>query len=223
MQAPTNNSISQGKHGTYNAVDYDDNPDLNIYAPEDGTITAQFTDVRCGNAMQLTGATGRHGFCHLEKYEVANGARVTRGQKIGVMGYTGYTEPKGINGRHLHWVLYRNGVYVYPPSLVNETFKQGDNKVAIVKDEPNWFARLNKLHRQVRGRDISRSSFLQFVGKDTLFVIEKFSDDAEADKVQEAQQWALANRASIEKQVADLKTQLANEGTVLTPGKYLVK
>lgn len=121
MIAPTTNRITQGKHGTYNAVDYSAKPDRNIYAPENGRITAYGASGTCGNRLELTSGANRHGFCHLERSLVANGATVTKGQAIGIMGYTGYTIPAGVNGTHLHWVINRNGVYIYPPSLVNET------------------------------------------------------------------------------------------------------
>ena len=123
MQKPTTNPITQGKHGTYNAVDYSAKPNPVFYAPEAGKITAYGRSGTCGNRLELTGATGRHGFCHLEKPYVKVGQKVVRGQKIGKMGYTGYTIPAGSGGRHLHWVIQRNGVYVYPPSRVDQSFR----------------------------------------------------------------------------------------------------
>lgn len=131
MQAPTKNPISQGKHGTYNAVDYSPRTRYlrrwrpTIYAPSDGKITAYGPSGQCGNRLELTSKTKRHGFCHLSKPLVKVGQTVKRGQAIGVMGYTGYTIPDGPNGTHLHWVIYllKTKKYVYPPSLVDQTFK----------------------------------------------------------------------------------------------------
>lgn len=126
MRAPTTNPVTQGKHGSYNAVDYSASPDLNVYAPEDGTISAVVpNNGTCGNSLKMRGATGEHGFCHLESYSVSNGQAVKKGQKIGVMGYTGYTIPAGPAGRHLHWILYKNGAWVYPPSYINEVTQGG--------------------------------------------------------------------------------------------------
>lgn len=120
MIAPTTNRVTQGKHGRYNAVDYSASPDSTIYAPEGGKITAYGASGTCGNRLELTAGSNRHGFCHLERSLVSVGQNVVKGQPIGVMGYTGYTIPEGPAGRHLHWVINRGGVYVYPPSLVNE-------------------------------------------------------------------------------------------------------
>lgn len=126
MQAISENPITQGKHGLYNAVDISPSPDIYYYAPEDGTITAWGDSGTCGLRLELTGASGRHGFCHNELTLVSVGAKVKRGQKLAKMGYTGYTIPSGVRGRHVHWVIQQNGVYVYPPSLVNQSFiKEG--------------------------------------------------------------------------------------------------
>jgi len=127
MQVPTKNRATQGKHGQYNAVDYSAKTLLGtwrktIYAPEAGKITAYGKSGQCGNRLELTAGKNRHGFCHLEKKLVKLGATVKRGQAIGVMGYTGYTIPSGVRGTHLHWVINRSGKYIYPPTLVNQSF-----------------------------------------------------------------------------------------------------
>ena len=128
MQAPTLNRITQTKHGEFSAVDYSFEPDPTIYAPEDGVVTSYTSDSKCGNNLKFRSLDGlhRHGFCHLESADVKAGDKIRRGQVLGVMGYTGYTIPMGPNGRHLHWVVSLNGVYVYPPMLINEPFKKGD-------------------------------------------------------------------------------------------------
>lgn len=123
MQTISQNPITQGKHGQYNAVDISPSPDPDYYAPEDGTITSWGDSGTCGLRLELLGATGRHGFCHNEKTYVSVGQTVKRGQKLARMGYTGYTQPDNVPaGTHVHWVILRNGVYVYPPSLVNQGF-----------------------------------------------------------------------------------------------------
>jgi murein DD-endopeptidase MepM/ murein hydrolase activator NlpD len=131
MQAPTQNPISQKQHGIYKAVDYSARTRWlrrwrkTIYAPSDGKITSYGKSGDCGNRLELTTTTRRHGFCHLEKPLVKVGQTVKRGQAIGVMGYTGLTIPKGEPGTHLHWVIrmIKSGAYVYPPSLINEKFR----------------------------------------------------------------------------------------------------
>jgi len=125
MQAPTQNGVTQGKHGNYNAVDYSSSPDIFYYAPEDGVIESVVrNNGDCGYSFNLRGGSGVHGFCHNEELFVSNGQRVVRGQRIAKMGYTGKTIPSGPAGRHLHWILNRGGAWVYPPSLVNEAFKK---------------------------------------------------------------------------------------------------
>lgn len=120
MIAPTKNPITQAEHGIFHAVDYSARPDPTIYAPEDATVVSYANSGACGNNLQMEGKTGRHGFCHLESASVKVGDKVKQGQPLGKMGYTGLTIPTGPNGRHLHWVLYRNGEYVYPVNLVRE-------------------------------------------------------------------------------------------------------
>ena len=120
MRSVSNNAISQGKHGSFNAVDIRAVPDPDVYAPEDGTITFAANDGDCGNKLWLQGTTGRHTLCHFERFYVTKGQAVSKGQKLGKMGTTGK-----VTGRHVHWAILRNGVWVYPPTLINESFKQG--------------------------------------------------------------------------------------------------
>jgi len=127
VQAPTKNPKTQGKHGQYNAVDYSSKDRLwrwnkTFYAPEAGKITAYGASGTCGNRLELTAGKNRHGFCHLEKPLVKKGQSVKRGQAIGAMGYTGYTIPSGVGGTHLHWVIAQGTKYIYPPTLVNQSF-----------------------------------------------------------------------------------------------------
>lgn len=60
---------------------------------------------------------------------------------------------------------------------------EGSNGV-VVGSEENWYGRLNKLHMQVLGAPLGRDTFAQLVGKDTLTVIEIFSDHPNAPVVQ---------------------------------------
>ena len=128
MQAITKNPISNKKHGKYNAVDYSPRTRYlkrwrpTFYAPSDGKITAYGKSGDCGNRLELTTVSRRHGFCHLEKSLVKVGQKVKRGQAIGIMGYTGLTIPKGVGGIHVHWVMHKDGKYIYPPSLINQKF-----------------------------------------------------------------------------------------------------
>lgn len=132
MQTISQNPITQTKHGLYNAVDIGDEPDPFYYAPEDGLITSWGQSGTCGLRLELQGASGRHGFCHNEYSLVKVGQKVQRGQMLAKMGYTGLTDPDDVpEGTHVHWVIQKNGKYIYPPSLVNESFKKGEIMPAV--------------------------------------------------------------------------------------------
>lgn len=132
IQPPTGNYVSQGLHGQYNAVDYAARTSRliplmnskNIYAVEDGTITAYGLSGTMGNRLELTSADGarRWGMGHLENTTIKVGTVVKRGQLIGVMGNTGLTSPAGYYGTHLHLVCLTGGKYIYPPTLMNKQF-----------------------------------------------------------------------------------------------------
>lgn len=127
MRPPTGNIITQGVHGMYNGVDYSYKPDPVFYAPEDITFYWYGDSGDCGNNLQVTGAHGTHGFCHLEESYIKPGETKKKGEALGKMGYTGKTIPVGPEGRHLHHVIKTpGGNYIYPPSLETEPFKGGE-------------------------------------------------------------------------------------------------
>ena len=73
-----------------------------VYAPEAGVVDRVDRDgvgrgVSTGNAVFLRAESRRWAFFHLSSVEVAVGARVTRGQRIGAVGSTGKS-----TGAHLH-------------------------------------------------------------------------------------------------------------------------
>lgn len=178
MQVPTQNARTQGIHGAYNAVDYDNDPDPIIYAPEAGTVSIVRDNGTCGNSMYLQGNNGRHGFCHIDTYIVTSGS-VVRGQPLARMGYTGYTEPDNVPaGAHLHWILLKNGVYVYPPSLVTEAFiKQGQGGTGVnVGNDNNWVGFGDRGMWAARGRHFGPSELPPFVGKDSHILSEAIWD-----------------------------------------------
>lgn len=193
MRAISPNRITQGQHGASKAVDYGASPDINIYAPEDGTVVsygqqgAVGTVNDAGIALRLQGASGLHQFAHTEASYVSVGQRVSKGQPIAKMGYTGYTIPKGPAGRHCHWWIQTSNGFVYPPNLINEPFgSQGGSEV--IPDQDNWFWRMDRLMWQIRGRGLSREEFRKnFVGVPVFRMVEILSDDAEANRALEAQ------------------------------------
>ncbi len=218
MQAPTTNRITQAQHGQYNAVDYSakdasGNWNKTFYAPEAGKITAYGPSGTCGNRLELTAGSNRHGFCHLESALVSVGQNVAKGQAIGVMGYTGYTIPEGVNGTHLHWVINRNGVYVYPPSLVNETAQGGQ----IMDTE----AKVRAQYYTLRGSEGTSAEVKSWVGKS----YEQFNavarpevDSREAHKrnLESAVANLTRERDEARAQVASLTSQLASTQDQIT-------
>jgi len=117
------NRITQTAHLKSRAVDYSARPDRRIYAPEAMTVTEARPAGQCGNLLRAKGKTGTHSFCHLASYKVRVGQRVSEGQVIGIMGYSGYTIPSGPAGRHLHWYIMTSKGYVYPPTLYKTSSK----------------------------------------------------------------------------------------------------
>lgn len=207
MRAPTTNIVTQGKHGTYNAVDYAADPDPNIYAPEDGKITFYQNSGDCGNNLHLTAGGNVHGFCHLERATVSVGDQVKKGQVIGIMGYTGYTIPAGPNGRHLHWVIRQGSTYVYPPSLVNETVNQGGSEVASREQ-------VNTIYKAVLMREGDPGGLANYTGRDANQIISEMINSNE--------------RKSLEQRYRDLETVLKQTQDALAneqnkPPKEVVK
>ena len=173
IQAPTLNYISQGVHGNFNAVDYSSYTDRsqrtqnkNIHALEDGMITAYGMSGTCGNRLELRSLDGlrRWGMCHLERNVVPVNTAVKRGTLIGIMGYTGLTDPDDVPaGTHLHTVCLTGGKYVYPPDLYNAEFlDKPKGEKAMISSYG-----LYRAARWYFGRDPNQSEIDQYVGKKT--------------------------------------------------------
>lgn len=163
MQTISENKITQGEHGQFHAVDIGPSPDIFYYAPEDGTITGVGDSGTCGFRLGMNGATGAHGFCHNEEIYVTVGQKVRRGQKLAKMGYTGYTIPAGPQGRHVHWVILRNGVYVYPPNLVDEPFKKGEAEMPITQTQLDKLIKMS-LNREPTAQELSNQDWMNNPG-----------------------------------------------------------
>lgn len=162
MRPPTGNIITQASHGTSKAVDYSwyrFTNDDGVYAPEDGVIDSYQQrgtgKSDAGNCLRLKGAHGLHQFAHLSKSLVNVGQRVVKGQKLAIMGATGYTEPAG--AKHLHYWVQTPSGYKYPPELYTEPFgsiipSKGNEDMIVVGDE----AILRIINSEVKGWDISQ-------------------------------------------------------------------
>lgn len=164
-----------------------------------------------GREVVITNGSTQVKYCHMDSFSISNG-QVTEGQVVGYSGFTGYVMDSAgnigtIGGTHLHFETLINGVYQNPENQYNQGAKDMP-----IPDQDNYFGRYNKLMMQVRGRPMSRDEFRKnIVGVSDLTAVERISDNAESDRATDAQQWALANRTAVEKQIADLKVALANE------------
>ena len=149
---------------------------------------------------------------HLSKREVKAGDTVKEGQLIGYSGNTGLS-----TGPHLHWGTrplnpnMNNGYrgFIDPSIVLNGTSSAGGDEV--IPDQDNYYWRYNKAMQNIRGRQMTREEFRKnFVGRSHLTMLEAMLDNPEADKATDYQQWALTNRASIEKRVIDLQNMVAD-------------
>jgi murein DD-endopeptidase MepM/ murein hydrolase activator NlpD len=96
--------VTQGAHW-FNAVDFaNGNCGDPVFAAAGGEVQKVSYGTNSGNYVKIVhpnGAITTYG--HLAKTMVAVGEKVSQGQIIGQIGYTGYTIPKGPEGCHLHF------------------------------------------------------------------------------------------------------------------------
>lgn len=72
-----------------------------------------------GNFIELRHPNGMTTlYAHLSRIDVASGDRVGGGERIGLVGSTGYS-----TGPHLHFEVRRDGAQVNPTRVVGETFQ----------------------------------------------------------------------------------------------------
>ncbi len=186
-------------NGFHTGVDYISSDSL-IVAPMDSVISATGYDSVNGNYLVLDSNGYRDWFSHIKEYKLKSGS-VKAGQVLAVMGATG-----AATGVHVHHSLRVNGVMVDPEKHLST---QGGDEV--IPDQDNYYWRYNKAMQNIRGRQMTREEFRKnFVGQTHLRMLEAMLDDPEADKATDFQQWALANRASIEKRVIDLQNMVAD-------------
>ena len=85
---------------------------------------------------------------------------------------------------------------------------KGDSGM-IIQNAENWYGRCNKTHLQIRGRELARSTFAAYVGRDFLHFVEDCSDDPEANRVQE---WQTVGKLAVQdkwqQQIYDLQAAL---------------
>ena len=102
----------------HTGLDYGVCANLNIYAPAPGVVVyAGLMTVR-GNATIIDHGWGVYsGIYHQSKILVEVGQKVVAGDKIGLIGDTGR-----VNGPHLHWDLFVNGIQVDPQDWLATRF-----------------------------------------------------------------------------------------------------
>ena len=101
----------------HNGLDVVALEDTNVYAPCDGVIGASGivtnkADVtwEWGNFVRLDTEDGHSIFmCHMASRAVSKGQKVEKGDKLGVMGYTGHCIPAGPGGTHTHLEIRKYG------------------------------------------------------------------------------------------------------------------
>ncbi len=91
-----------------------------VYSAAEGEIVrighqpegyGNFIEMRHPNGMTTM-------YAHLSRIDVASGDRVSAGERIGLVGSTGYS-----TGPHLHFEVRRGGAQVNPSRVVGETFQ----------------------------------------------------------------------------------------------------
>lgn len=115
------NRVLNGKPEFHKGVDLVGIDDKTVYAPCDGVIGTSTrvyvgATAEWGNYIRLDSADGKYSIfmCHLKSRAVVKGQKVTKGQKLGVMGSTGKS-----TGPHTHFeVRYKGTSTSINPSTV---------------------------------------------------------------------------------------------------------
>lgn len=142
ITSPYGNRILNGKSEFHKGVDLVGIDDKTVYAPCDGVIGASTIVTtksnktwEWGNYIRLDTADGKYSvfMCHLASRAVAKGQKVTKGQKLGVMGNTGYSF-----GAHTHFEVRKKGTTttVNPSDVFDIPNKVGTYNSEIVPETP---------------------------------------------------------------------------------------
>lgn len=87
-----------------------------ILAANNGIVTFASDLIVSGNVIVLDHGYGVFtSYVHLDEIYVEDGQSVSKGDIIGAVGSTGYS-----TGPHLHWTVWKNGVYLNPWKFIEE-------------------------------------------------------------------------------------------------------
>jgi hypothetical protein len=104
----------------HHGIDLVGETDINVYAPCDGvigasTIVSDKTNRtwEWGNFVRIDTEDKKHSIflCHLKSRTATVGQKVKKGDKVGVMGCTGFCIPSGVLGTHTHYEVRKYGTY----------------------------------------------------------------------------------------------------------------
>lgn len=85
-----------------------------VHVPWDGVVSSRDVTRGYGFRVHVRHSNGQvTAYAHLPRFDVAVGQQVRAGQRIGIVGNTGYS-----TGCHLHWMAWSNGNLVDPLSLL---------------------------------------------------------------------------------------------------------
>ncbi len=101
-------------------VDLDADMNTPVYAINDGVVKATLELIDYGNTMVIDHGLGIFSlYLHLDKFNVTEGQKVTRGQIIGLSGNTGYSIAP-----HLHFSVKAGGASVDPLKFIETLGKE---------------------------------------------------------------------------------------------------
>ena len=87
-----------------------------VLAANNGIVTFASDLIVSGNVIVLDHGYGLFtSYVHLDELYVEKGDTITKGDIIGAVGSTGYS-----TGPHLHWTVWKNGVYLNPWKFIDE-------------------------------------------------------------------------------------------------------
>ncbi len=100
----------------HNAIDVAAATGTPVMAANNGIVTFASDLIISGNVVVLDHGYGLFSsYVHLDEIFVQDGDEVKKGQIVGSVGATGYA-----TGPHLHWSIWKNGVYLNPWKFIEE-------------------------------------------------------------------------------------------------------